>query len=297
MDLIVIPSSGRHLRQQTLWAFHKTKIIESYPVAIAVYEDEVAQYKRVTSYKGRRIRGAEIISVPEAYRGIARKREWIITKLAPKRNVRNLLVVDDDLWFCRRPNISEPYMPYIHEDVFHMHRMVEMLTSWLEMGIVHAGLISRQANRVLDTRWQQPGRQMNVHAFNVEAINKIPLKWGRVPVMEDFDITLQLLNMGYVNRISCRYAWTTTSNMDGGCSSYRTADLQTAAAHKLAKLHPGIVTVVEKTAKTWKNQLGQRTDVRVSWQKAYQGSKRKRGYVPAKLRDRVGSEQHRRASA
>ena len=277
MDLIVVPSSGRPSRQQTLYAFAKAGITKSYKVVVAVYEHEVKNYRRMT-YKGKVIKGVEVVAVPPEYTGIARKREYICTVLAPKMRARYLMVADDDMWFCRRPKITEAYMPYIHEDSFHMHRMIELLTRWLQMGIAHVGLMSRQANRILDMRWQQPGRQMNVHGYDLGVINKLPIKWSRVPVMEDFDLTLQLLKLGYVNRISCRYAWTTTSNQSGGCSSYRTSEIQAAAARKLAKLHPGCVKLKDKKSKSWKNELTERVDVRVRWLKAYQDSPTKHGY-------------------
>lgn len=301
MDLIVIPSCGRHMRQQTLWVFNKSGISDTYKVVVAVPESQQNKYMNRMAYKGKRVKG-EVIIVPSEWNGISRTRQWILTQLpgdCQRRwgfTPRTVMMADDDLWFCHRPKIDDPYMPYINTDPYHMHRMIELLTGWLEMGIVHVGLISRQANRILNMRWQQPGRQMNIHAYDVQALRKIPLKWDRVPVMEDFDITLQLLSLGYVNRISCRYAWTQTSNSDGGCSTYRTADVQAAAAHKLAKLHPGVVKILEKEAKTWKNKLTARVDVRVRWLKAYTDSKSKKGYVPTKFKKQGGERRRLEAS-
>lgn len=272
MDLIVIPSSGRPKRQQTLFALQKTGITQSYPTVVAVYRDEAEAYRRM-SYKGKRIKGVELVIVPDKYRGIARKREWILTKLAQKRGARYVYMVDDDLSFCYRPKIKKADMPYINADPYQMHRMVETLRAWLEEGIAHVGLISRQANRNTGVKWLEPGRAMNAHAYDTlklqELVDEGSLTFGRVPVMEDFDLTLQLLHAGYANRISCRFAWTTTSALEGGCSSYRTEELQAKAARKLAKLHPGYVRLVHKKAKTWKTGLAERVDVQVQWKRAY----------------------------
>jgi hypothetical protein len=273
MDLIVIPSSGRAKRQQSLFALQKTGITESYKTVVAVYHDEVNQYRRM-SYKGKRIKGIELAIVPEEYRGIARKREWILTKLAKKHDAKFVAMIDDDLSFCYRPKIAKPDMPYINTDQYQMHRMVETLTTWLEDGFMHVGLISRQANRNTGIRWLEPGRAMNVHAFNSRYIRKLvnagQLEFGRLKVMEDFDLTLQLLELGYPNRISCRYAWTTTSSLEGGCSVYRTEEVQAKAAKKLARLHPEYVRLVTKKAKTWKTGLNERIDVQIQWKKAYE---------------------------
>lgn len=276
MDLIVIPSSRRAKRQQTLATFERTGVCESYRVVIAVPEDEVADYKRA-AYKGRRIKQSTledaVIGVPSKYNGITRTREWILMKLAPKYDARYVFMIDDDLSICHRPRIAKPDMPYINNNPKQLFRMIETLTTWLENGFVHVGLISRQANRKTGTPWQEPGRIMNAYAYDSLVIRNLRMEqqiaFDRVRVMEDFDLTLQLLRLGYPNRVSCRYAWTQTSNMDGGCSTYRTSEVQAEAARKLVKLHsPFVQLVTKKVAKTWKNKLTVRTDVRVAWQKA-----------------------------
>jgi hypothetical protein len=290
MDLIVIPSSGRPKRQQTALALQMSKLDQSYRCGVVVYEDEADAYKRM-SYKGKRITGLEVFIVPEKFRGISRKREWILTRLAPKLGARYVAMLDDDLSFCHRPVIAKPDMPYINKDPYEMHHMIETLTTWLENGFVHVGLVARQANRKTDVKWQQPGRLMNAYAYNADKINDLigrgRLELGRVPVMEDFDLTLQLLRLGYVNRISCRFGWTTTSNLKGGCSGYRTEKVQRLAAERLAELHGPFVQTVSRKAKTWKQGFTERIDVRVQWKKAYQSSLRtkdepRQGRVPAR---------------
>lgn len=272
MDLIAIPSSGRPKRQQTLYALYKTGVAESYPTAVVVYEHEAEAYDRM-AWKGKRIKNIEIITVPRTYKGIARKRQFILTELATKRKARNVLMLDDDLSFCWRPDISKDYMGYINDKPLEMHMMVETLTEWLEEGFAHVGLISRQANRNTGVWWQEPGRAMNAHAYDTHVIRNLvatkQLSFCRVPVMEDFDLTLQLLRLGFPNRISCQFAWTTYSNLPGGCSNYRTPKMQKETAELLAKLHPGLVQVVAKKAKTWKG-FTERYDVRVQWRKALQ---------------------------
>ena len=247
-----------------------SQITESYRCGVVVYEDEAEAYKRM-SYKGKRITGLEVFVVPEKYRGISRKREYILTKLAPKLGVRYVAMLDDDLSFCHRPMIDKSDMPYINKKPYEMHRMIEMLTMWLENGFVHVGLVARQANRKTGIRWQQPGRLMNAYAYDSQKIRDLEqvghILFSRVPVMEDFDLTLQLLRLGYPNRISCRFGWTTTSNLKGGCSEYRTEKVQRLAAERLAELHYPFVQTVKRKAKTWKG-FTERTDVRVAWKRA-----------------------------
>lgn len=280
MDLIVIPSMGRAKRQQTLACFERTGIVHSYQVILVVPENEVGKYKKAT-YKGKRFkpstyRAVKIVGVPKEYKGISGTREFILMKLCLLLEKRTVFMVDDDLSFCYRPKINKPDMPYINSDTVQMHTMIETMSSWLDNGKVHVGLISRQANRKTGIKWQEPGRMMNAYAYDSEKVRSLVkkglIKLGRVKVMEDFDLTLQLLRLGYPSRVSCRYAWTQTSNMDGGCSSYRTAEVQAEAARMLARYHKPFVEVVEKKAKTWKNNLTARVDVRVQWKKAFEAS-------------------------
>ena len=58
------------------------------------------------------------------------------------------------------------------------------------------------------------------------------------------------------------------SNKDGGCSTYRTYEIQAAAAEKMARLWPDFVKVVEKKVKGW-GPMSIRKDIRVQWKKAY----------------------------
>ena len=61
------------------------------------------------------------------------------------------------------------------------------------------------------------------------------------------------------------------SNADGGCSTYRTQKVQTEGALRLNELHPPFVRVVTKMTKAaWGG--GKRTDVVVSWKRAYEES-------------------------
>ena len=271
MDLICVPSSGRANRQQTLWHLHLSGITETFRVAVVVYAHEVAAYKKM-SFKGKRIKNVEVIAVPDTYRGIARKREYILTKLAAKLDTRLVMVLDDDLSFCHRSDIDNVDMPYINSDHDEMHRMVKRLTYWLEEKFIHVALISRQANRQTGMKWLQPSRAMNAHAFDTLRlrwlVRKGLVEFGRVKLMEDFDLTLQLLRLGYPNRVSCQYAWTTVSNLKGGCSEYRTEKMQRRAAERLAELHKPFIRLVQRKAKTWKG-LTERLDVRCSWKKAY----------------------------
>jgi hypothetical protein len=96
--------------------------------------------------------------------------------------------------------------------------------------------------------------------------------------MEDFDVTLQLLTKGFSNfNISTIIQGQGSSNAAGGCSTYRDAQRQAEGAHGLAALHPEFVRV--RTKKTNWSGWGsaERTDVTISWKKAYEKGATLRG--------------------
>jgi hypothetical protein len=79
------------------------------------------------------------------------------------------------------------------------------------------------------------------------------------------DLTLQLLRKGYPNAV-----WHTTVNdqrrfdAPGGATNERTLVRSNADAHKLAQLHPGYVSITEKTYKA----SVPRVEVICQWKKA-----------------------------
>jgi hypothetical protein len=94
--------------------------------------------------------------------------------------------------------------------------------------------------------------------------------------MEDFDLTLQLLRLGKPNRVFFEYCWNQRdSGATGGCSKYRTPEMQSDAAHRLAEMHQGFVKLVTKKSKdtstSWKG-MKERVDVIVSWRKALESA-------------------------
>lgn len=97
-------------------------------------------------------------------------------------------------------------------------------------------------------------------------------------VMDDFLATLGFLTNGYPNKVYFKYAVDDRgSNTPGGASLYRTSEVQHRSALWLAQQYPTFVTIKEKvTISGWagmrKNANGQnvRTDVIISWKKAYE---------------------------
>lgn len=274
--LIAIPSAGRVNKQVTLRHIRKHKLEARTVLVVPIKEVE-----RYRSYLGEKIK---IVQCP--HDGISRTREWILCTLTTEMGYDKVLMVDDDMDFCMRPEVSKAKLLTI-EDTKTFMGMLETLEDWLDHGFVHVGLTARQGNHqpFYDEHgvyglhpYRDATRMMNCYAYNVSTLKLIEgIKFGRTEVMEDFDLTLQLLRRGFPNRVSFHYCWNQRgSDKAGGCSSYRTPECQKLAAETLRDLHPGFVKVVLKKSKdsspAWKN-MKVRHDVAVQWRKAFDSYK------------------------
>jgi TET-Associated Glycosyltransferase len=271
--LIAIPSRGRPdwKKQVTLRNFIEMKCKRQIALCIPEDKTEGRRYRNnVLSVLGDRL-NMTIEYVPNSYTGISHTRKWILTELAAKYNERYVLMLDDDQDFCYRPDMADPALETI-KDLPRFESMFQILEQWLEEGFVHVGLAARQgSNNFLGPEsYRDVTRMNNSYAYNTEALKEIGVELGRIPVMEDFDLTLQLLRKGYPNRVSYQYVWNQRgSGAEGGCSSYRTAEMQSQAALKLKEYHPDYVSVVTKTTGTVWKDFGERDDVVIRWQEAY----------------------------
>lgn len=223
-----------------------------------------------------------IWGIPNKIKGISATRKYIMENC----KTRYLLMLDDDMKFFHRPDMTKPKLNMLHNGNIGPH----LLQYWYNLckgvpghkgyyadGCAHVGLSARQGNNHYSDPLEPNYRMMNAYMYDLKKVLLPNIHLGRVPVMEDFDLTLQLLRAGIPNVVMFDYCWNQIgSGFDGGCSSYRTAKVQEAAAKKLAKLHPGFVRVVQKEVKTpgWWQGMQTRYDVRVDWKKAYASSQK-----------------------
>ena len=263
---IVIPSAGRAGNVRTLAHCASQHARNLFTLAVPAHER--AAYEGAASAVAGQA-PARIISVPSAVRGIAATRQW----LTEHTIARVLVQVSDDVKFFTR--VAEgggiKFVPVVD-----LPALTDMFAALAGNAVVcgHSG-VSRRATPPKEAWSYGDGwidyahRACDVYAHDVDLLARLGVRWDRVPVMEDFDVTLQLLRAGHANAVLYRWCWDQpASNSAGGCSSYRTEELQAQGAHALHALHPDYVTVVQKEAKNWEG-FAARTDVRVAWKKAY----------------------------
>ena len=249
---IYIPRRGRADDQVTLSFFPESLRKE---VVLVIDSDEEHLYK--DKYD------CQFMVIPEDIKGIAKKRQYIHKHTDDKK----IVMLDDDLRFYIRKSDNDWHLRYLEPNEY--PALFGLLDVWLD-DYAHVGVSAREGNNRVEKLAVENTRYMRVLGYNLDMFDGIEL--GRVQVMEDFDINLQLLRQGKPSKISYYYAQgQKSSNAAGGGSEWRTIDVHNQGALTLQALHPDFVKVVEKETKTaWGGQP--RKDVNVQWIRAFNSS-------------------------
>jgi hypothetical protein len=252
--MIFIPTLNRVDEQHTYNWFTK-KFLKKNHVCIVCPPNEYNAHRKY----GRLV-------LPCSAKGIGPVRQWIM-EYARKNGIDKVIMCDDDHihWYVRpdpnKYNLRNATREEC-EDIF--YRIYDKLDTYAMVGVsARAG-----NNRLFPGGEFEAIRQNNIHGIRTDVFFEIGARFDRVPLMEDFDVILTFLENGYPNLLLADVAWgQVASNAPGGCSSYRNNELQSKAAKMLAELHPGLVTIHKKKAKTW-GALNERDDVIIRWKKA-----------------------------
>lgn len=248
---IFIPTRGRVNKQITL-SILPPSVLEKTWLVVPSGEAKAFNYAR-------------IMEAPREIKGISATRAYIMEKSKDSK----VVLIDDDVKLCiRRKQSRSGAWCYELATANEIKLLFEIADSLLDT-FSHGGMTHRQDGWAIKSPILLNQRCYDLAFYNRASIGDKAV--FRLELMEDFDFTLQLLKAGLPNFHLTEYAISTTgSNSEGGCSLYRTAKMQADCAHRLAALHPGLVKPVQRNTKSsWGG--GARTDVRISWKKAYSG--------------------------
>lgn len=254
---IYIPSSGRSSKQITVRNLPKSYLKKT---CIVVPKKELKEYEKIDH-------GVDVIACPSD--GIGKTRQWIIENATP----RHVLMIDDDMYFYHRIKKGEVGLATNTEA--DTAAMLDAVFAELKKGeFRHVGVAPRTWASFNLCSYKVCSRINNFHGYDRKLLEKTGVRFDELPLMEDFNVTLSLLLRKFPNKIWIDYVWNQPgSNISGGCSRYRTAELQSKAANMLHKRHPAFVKVVEKKVKeragSW-DGMKSRIDVIVAWHRAYE---------------------------
>lgn len=270
MDLtIFIPTIGRTSMEHI--TINEMKKFSTRKPFIVCPQKEVFHYSNYTS--------ANVLPCPMD--GIGPTRQFIIEN-SPTRGV---VMLDDDMYFSYRP-IPDMGGAGCLERIQALEPLFNWISTQLDNGYMHGGISARQGNQNIERESADCIRVNNAHFFDRDMYLNERIRFDQLPVMEDFHVTLTLLLRGYPNRVAYHYCWSQRgSGTKGGCSLYRTAEVQTLASRLLYKEFPEYVRLVQKTSDSQSGVMAARDDVNISWLKAWADRKSDnrlvKAYVPA----------------
>src|SRR5215471_16391625 len=128
--LIAIPSSGRYDCNQQVTLRNFISMESKRHVVLCVPETERRRYNSnvFAEVIGRPIR-LTVANVPASHSGISYTREWILTELAAQHKERYVMMLDDDMDFSYRPDMSSPALETIKDPKL-FESMFVLLEQW-----------------------------------------------------------------------------------------------------------------------------------------------------------------------
>jgi hypothetical protein len=263
---IVIPTRGRTHTQLTFKSLLPELIKRT---TLVCPEKEYAMLSNMRS-------DWKVVIQPDPTWTISKKRKWIMEEWG-RQGFTKIIMLDDDLRFATRISLDDWHLKEIVGE--ELAKEFHLLEDKLGPEYPHVGFGPRQGNQTLkEVGWKTPGKMCYSLGYYLPVVLK-ECELGRIETREDMDVTLQLLLKGYPNAI-----WTTTVNdqrkydAPGGATNERTVESSNADARRLAELHPGYVSTVERAYKA----SVPRIEVVIQWKKALEdGIKLRNGLNPA----------------
>ena len=264
---VYVPSRGRARRdlQYTLSMFSHEVLQKTY---LVVRADEYQDYIETAS----KFPGLQLIQRPDTCTNLSQTLEWIIHEHAEPEHTA--IMLDDDLRFSIRIDREDMRESSLRmADQEDVEEILEALDDLISDEVAMSGVSARFGNNNLTQEINYCGRQMQVHAVDVNFFREKDIRPSKVICKSDFFMTLSVLTNGRENAV---IGWATVdqakgSNSEGGVSVYRNFEVLNEGAERLRAFFPDYVTVVEKTTK-WKGIDRPFNDVRVAWKKAYAGT-------------------------
>ena len=253
---IYIPSTGRANKQTTVGSLPQSILDKTF---LVVPRDQYDDYHKSVGHL------VDIIA-PALPQGIGPTRQWCVEDCL-KSNDRKVLMLDDDLVFAmRRRDQPTKFTDAQDQDIVNA---IAVLEASLD-DYSHVGMSTREGGNRYTEPFDFNTRLLRVLGYRTDILDENDISFERIPVMEDFYVSLSLLTDGYTNaKLNWMVQNQNGSGLQGGCSTYRDMEMQALAAHTLHAAFPDFVTVVQKETKgAWGG--GVRTDVRIQWKKALQ---------------------------
>lgn len=208
-------------------------------------------------------RASSVIEAPKEVTNYSQKFQWIMTSVQPEEK---LVILDDDLVFSRRSSERPQSLISLKpgEKAYGLFEQMETLLDEYPLVGVHP----RQMGQNTKPPYVINGRIICIQGINTRVCRDIRV--DQFPILADVVLNCTLLAHGYGNAlVTSWFQDHGPCQAPGGCSLYRTFEMQRQAVEYLATRFPGFVKVVERKPKVAKWMGDTRIDYTCQWKQLY----------------------------
>lgn len=210
------------------------------------------------------------IAVPPHVDNYSKKMKWIIEDGMADGN-ECCAILDDDLVFSRQ--VLKDDGKRIGLETIQGSETERLLTLWgfMELLLEDTALVGvhpRQMGHIQKPPYNDNGKIICIQGINRRLVGEIP-NLDKFPILSDVILNATLLSRGQGNKIITTFFQDWGScNAPGGCSLYRTPEMQAEACYWLEEQFGPYIKAVEKESKDgWLG--GKRVDFRGQWKGLY----------------------------
>lgn len=187
-----------------------------------------------------------------------------ILKTASMLKIQYLIMIDDDIIFAYKPDPKT----YVTFEEKHFDWMVDDLLFHCSEEYPIIGITARQFSNNKVNPSDENTRIIQVYCIHIPTWEReqIYFETEEMEFATDYKFILEWLARGYKNLCLNTYTRDDIAQMEGGCETYRTADLHSQSMKVLYKMFPEVVSLRWKNNGTWKEP---RLNCMVQWKKAY----------------------------
>ena len=211
------------------------------------------------------------IRTPSFVTNYSKKFQWILDDFPELENsgwaiprTDKAVILDDDLVFSKEDKDGRILTITDPEQVGELFDQMEVLLDTYPLVGVHP----RQMGHNTEPPFVENGRIICIQGINRRLIGKV--KVDQFPILADVVLNLTLLARGQKNAlITTHFQDHGPCQAPGGCSIYRTPEMQRAAVDYLQNRFPGFVKTVTRRPKTATWLGAERYDYTAQWKKLH----------------------------
>jgi hypothetical protein len=257
---LYIMSRGRSTKQTTL---HNIPLEWQKRTYVVHNNDESEQYSHIP----------QAIPAPTWVQNYSDKMQYLIDRIELHDGGIGV-IMDDDLWFNKRIEGQEKLRkPENASESSEIWQQMEQLLQNTAL----VGIHPRQMGHNKKLPYVENGKIICVQGINTHLFPGDFERVNHYPILSDVWLNCQLLSRGVGNKLITTWVQDHGScQAPGGCSIYRTPDMQRECCEALeTKFSPHFKTVI-KEPKSAKWMGGKRYDFRVQWKRMYEEGRSKR---------------------